>query len=591
MEIEAEIKGKQVTAILDTGSDCSSISSTLCISLNLPLQKHEKPLLTKGISGVPEQLTEWVALDLHFTEGLVLRQSFNVLQSPPVPMILGRDFLNKNAAEIMRSERELWVDGQTIAFKPVATTNIAALSFASICLAEEVIDGPQESEIKTVSSYECVTIPPQREQLVLLQSSELPADSILCLEGSKQAIDAGLLIARTLADSSRSHHYARVFNPTSCPITVQAGLSLCAVHEVLDVDDKDWSDWAKVDQRPPAPTADDVLSGDGCHLSSLLSLFNEDEGEVDHDVLDIDPKTVRRRTGEESAATLEERWTKDEILPEPDPPDMTREAFRRLVQEALPEQLPQQQQDQVFELSLRNHAVFSRHKEDLGQTDAMKHSIIVEPGTRPIALPPHRANPVQRQIIRESVEKYLKMGIVRPSSSPWACPVVLVTKKDGTIRFCCDWRRLNEVTKKDRMPLPRVDDTLDRLARCTVFSKVDFTAGYWQMLLDEDAMEKSAFVTPDGHFEWTVMGMGLCNAPASFVRMITKVLGGLLWTNCLAYLDDVIIMSPTFAQHKRDVDQVLKKIAGASLKLKASKCKFFQSRMDFLGFIVTADQT
>ena len=148
----------------------------------------------------------------------------------------------------------------------------------------------------------------------------------------------------------------------------------------------------------------------------------------------------------------------------------------------------------------------------------------------------------------EIVSRYKKIGLVRDSTSPWACPVVLVAKKDGwkdgTVRFCCDWRKLNAVTVKDRMPLLRVDDTIDRLSRSQYFSKLDFTSGYFQMALDEDAIEKSAFVTPDGHFEWTVMGMGLCNAPASFVRMVSQVLSGLLWTNCLAYLDDVIIFSP-----------------------------------------------
>ena len=183
----------------------------------------------------------------------------------------------------------------------------------------------------------------------------------------------------------------------------------------------------------------------------------------------------------------------------------------------------------------------------------------------------------------------LKNKVVHPSTSPWSSPIIMVRKKDGSWRFCTciDFRKLNSVTHKDAYPLPRIDETLESLAGSTIFSTLDLASGYWQVELEES--DKVIFSTTEGHFEFNVMPFGLTNAPSSFQRLMACVLSGLTSEQCLIYIDDIIVFSATFSEHLVRLGKVFQRIQDAGLKLKASKCRFVQPKVCYLGTIVSAD--
>ena len=220
-----------------------------------------------------------------------------------------------------------------------------------------------------------------------------------------------------------------------------------------------------------------------------------------------------------------------------------------------------------------------------GRTDIAKHEIICE--GPPVNQKPYRSQNTRK--IRDMVHDMLSDGIIEPSRSPYASPVVLVQKKDGSKRFCVDYRRLNAQTKRDVYPLPRVDETLDALGHNQWFTKLDLASGYWQVAMEKLSKEKTAFITQEGLYQFTVMPFGLVNAPATFQRTMDCVLAGLKWTKALVYLDDVVIFSPSFDQHLSDLAEVLDRLIEAGLKLKPSKCVVAANELPYLGHIASRE--
>ena len=230
--------------------------------------------------------------------------------------------------------------------------------------------------------------------------------------------------------------------------------------------------------------------------------------------------------------------------------------------------------------------VFSKDEYDLGDANLVKHTIDTGQN-RPIKQQLRRQPVHLLDKIDEQVTQMLKAGVVEPTSSPWASNVVVVKKKDGSLRFCIDYRRLNDITRKDVYPLPRIDACLDAMAGAQYFSTFDLRSGYHQVQMHDDDADKTSFVTRQGAFRFRRLPFGLCNAGSTFQRLMDIVMKGANFEICLVYLDDIIVYSEDADEHLRRLEIVFSKLQKARLKLKPSKCKILQKRVAFLGHVVS----
>ena len=257
-------------------------------------------------------------------------------------------------------------------------------------------------------------------------------------------------------------------------------------------------------------------------------------------------------------------------------------------QPPVPEHLSPLQQQQLNGLFKEFSDVFSQGEDDLGCTPLLEHTI--ETHGPPLCQPYRRQNPAVRREEMTQVQQMLASDVIRPSNSPWASPVVMVKKKDGSLRFCVDFRQLNAVTVKDVHPLPRIDDLLDALHGACWFSTLDVKSGYWQVPIMERDKEKTALRTSSGQlYEFNQVPIGLCNAPATFSRLMDRVLSGLHRETYLFYLDDIIIFSSTWEEHLARLRQVFERLRHADLKLEEEKRAFAAKEVSYLGHRVTEE--
>jgi len=234
----------------------------------------------------------------------------------------------------------------------------------------------------------------------------------------------------------------------------------------------------------------------------------------------------------------------------------------------------------------KSHIV-SKLDPSLGPSTAPKHSI--DTGTSsPIHCRPRHVNPLMVKAIDEEIDKMLNAGIISPHQGSWSSPVHMVRKKDGAWRFCIDYRALNDVTKDEIWPLPRIESLLGGLHGASWYSTLDLASGFWQIKMDEISSSKAAFVTPNGSYKPNVMPFGLKNAPAAFQRAIHHVLRKHIGKICVVYIDDILIFSRSFEEHLLHVSMVLEALREANLQIKADKCTWFVREVDYLGHHLSA---
>ena len=334
----------------------------------------------------------------------------------------------------------------------------------------------------SVNLIQSLQIPACSEQEVMAQMEEKICGGTWMIE-NEQSMNLPVLVARELVSPTDGNVPVRLFNPTNQSVTVYKGARVGHA-EIMD---------------------------------------------------DLDSACVSTVSVSETSLT-----------PDIQPPSQTQRSQMQVVAKALNEvvqncqNLSPVEKEQLYQLLLAYSDIFGTQQSDLGRTDCIRHKIDTG-NAAPIRQRTRRLAPHQHQEAKKLVEEMLHKDVIQPSSSPWAAPIVLVRKKHGSRRFCVDYRKINAITRKDAYPIPRVDDALDTLSGSQWFTTLDMISGYWQVEMDPGDREKTAFCTQEGLFEFKVMPFGLCNAPATFQRLMDAVLVGLQWKTCLVYLDDVVI--------------------------------------------------
>lgn len=243
-------------------------------------------------------------------------------------------------------------------------------------------------------------------------------------------------------------------------------------------------------------------------------------------------------------------------------------------------ELPTELPDDLYVVIHKFASVFAV-PHDLPPLRTQDHSIPLQDGVSAIKVRSYRYRFSQKAEIERMVDEMLAEGLIQPSTSPFSAPVLLVRKKDGSWRFCTDYRALNVVTVKDSFPMPTVDELLDELRGSQFFSKLDLRSGYHQILVKPEDRHKTVFRTHHGHYEWLVMPFGLTNAPATFQVLMNDVFRPFLCKFVLVFFDDILVYSSSWTLHLEHLAIVLECLQRHQLFSKLSKCSFGQTRLEY----------
>ncbi len=251
--------------------------------------------------------------------------------------------------------------------------------------------------------------------------------------------------------------------------------------------------------------------------------------------------------------------------------------------------LTTEQESAVRALLQKHRHVFSQHEEDMGYTEAVRHKIPTVDDT-PVRLAHRRVPPHLQPEVKEHLQRWLRQGIIEPSTSSYASQAVLVRKKGGELRICMDYRALNAKTRKDAYPLPRIEESLEALKGAKFFSSLDLVQGFLQCAMDPADAHKTAFrAGTGGLYQFTRMPFGLCNAPACFQRLMETILGDQAFETLLIFIDDLLIYADSIEAMIERLDRVFTRLEQFGLKLKPQKCHLFKRIVRYLGHVVSEE--
>ena len=539
MRIRALVHGISTEFLVDTGASCTLVSQRIFQLLKDKVTTSVLPNRRKFqlADGKPLKTFGTVRVDIKIGTQTV----FHDIVGADIDDsgILGYDFLEEHKCHLHIDEHELEMNGEKI---PSIRRCLKPGTFFRI---KDSIEVPEMSEMVIEVSADDENA---EETAVLLEP-------VLHFEEKY-----GVKSAATLCSMEHPQQFIRIINSNRHPVKLYSGTRAAQGHPVTTIcnvgtENKEDEIFSHMPVR---------FIGEGVPSEKQLGI---EDGEQ-----------------HEASSSISPERTKEEDKHQSELPDYLTELYLSSTFRLQPEQ-----KHAVKQLLQKYAHVFQSNKMDLGQIDAkFGHHEIHTGDAVPVKQRPRRTPIAFKGEEEKEIEKMLEMEVIRPSTSPWASPVVLVRKKDGSTRFCIDYTKLNKLTTIDSYPLPLIDDCLESLAGATSFSTMDLASGYWQIPVKEADKPKTAFVTKSGFYEFNKMPFGLTNAPSTFERCMEAILRGCQWKTCLVYLDDIIVYGRTHQEHLVRLEEVLHRLQEAGLKLKPSKCHFFQEKLIFLGHQISA---
>ena len=543
------IQGVPAYGIVDSGADITIIGGELFKKVAAVARLRKKDFkdadkTPKNYDGQPFSLDGRMNLDITFND-IAINTPVYIKMDAHDQLLLSEGICRQLGIISYHPDVEVWRGGkQKNRKKTPATQTTAQVPTVRVLLLQ------------------ATRVPPHQSAVAAVQVDEQLHKGPLLLESDPSLEEStGLLVDTSLIQSGQSR--VLISNPTGYTQKIEKGTQLGTAMraKIVSVATEGTETQALADQSSPAPPAGSTHSP---HQHSAAS-------PVEGVPIDSQPNVNK------VSSQAREQKRKEKLL-------------KLLEQQEM--DIPGHDKEKLCSLLAEQHEAFILEEKERGETDLIQFHIDTgdaQPKKQALRRTPFAV----RQEVARQLKEMQETGVIQPSTSPWASPIVLVRKKDGSLRFCIDYRHLNSVTKVDTYPLPRIDDLLDQLGKAKYFSTLDLASGYWQIPVHPDSQEKTAFVTTRGLFEFRVMPFGLRNAPAAFQRLMERVLMGLNPEDGAdfvdAYIDDVLIFSQTLEEHLHHLSLVLDTVKKADLKLKLPKCKFFRKEVEFLGHLVTTE--
>ena len=565
MVFDTNIKNLRTVVLMDSGATHSVMEERLCKQLSLPVQPiseemevaGKSTIQTKGIVRAPLRIGKFIRTIPFLVVTKVITG---------VEVILGEDFLTKERVDLQYSKNQAYIASEGITVYPIQRGDLHTRSPTLLTLIEAAKGRKVNSEV--MSAKQAVRALRQGHDYYLINVRE-PKDS------SKQLDSTRILISSALGTHIQS---------------LRLSTKRSKIHHSLQGESR----FSQI------PRPEDVLPKQkGCysdddkylHISSNSTQIQKKKQKKSQMHLQQKQKKLQKLQNRSHAHQT--KWPLQVSVvhaqkkgEEPEPPEPTFE-------EQLEDRIRQATEHSgliniklLRNLILKYKDVFQSVPAGLPPDRRIPHVIKLEAGTVPFYRTNKRMSPAEIEVCKQFVEDMLKKGHITPSTSPFGAPMMMVAKPNGGFRAVCDWRALNKKTIKMRFPLPRIDETLDKLSGASVFSSCDLASGYFQIRISDEDAHKTAFTTPFGQYEFKVLGQGLTNAPSTFQSLMHRLFQPYIGKFVVIYLDDILIYSKTPEEHLIHLEKVLQILKEEKLYANLAKCDFNKSEVAFLGHIV-----